>query len=174
MACVWDTMFDAPQHTYMILTKRPERLLEFTCWMGEHGRRIDYGHVMLGVTAENQAAADARIPLLLAIPAAKRFVSCEPLLGPIVNLWLSQQGHGLTTQLDWVISGGETGPGARAMRPDWARSLRDQCQAAGVPFFFKSWGTAYGIPKERVTLLHGVEWNQFPALDTPAGEVSCL
>jgi protein gp37 len=185
MACVWDTMFDAPQHTYMILTKRPERLLEFTCWMGEHGRRIDYGHVMLGVTAENQAAADARIPLLLAIPAAKRFVSCEPLLGSVdlsrTPMQVGFMGLGtmglvdtLASGIHWVIAGGETGPGARAMRPDWARSLRDQCQAAGVPFFFKSWGTAYGIPKERVTLLHGVEWNQFPALDTPAGEVSCL
>ena len=114
-------------------------------------------HVWLGVTVCNQAEADTKIPILLQIPAAKRFVSVEPLLGP-VNLkfrraptdrdYWGWDGDGpidyVTTSraddLHWVICGGETGPGARPMHPDWARSLRDQCAGAGVPFFFKSWG----------------------------------
>lgn len=110
-------------------------------------------NVWLGATIVNQEEADRDIPKLLAVPAAKRFLSMEPLLGP-VNLerpmpgpdmdqgggqmicqpWLIQSG------IDWVIVGGESGPGARPMHPDWARSLRDQCQAAGVPFLFKQWG----------------------------------
>jgi hypothetical protein len=135
-------------------------------------------NVWLGVSVENQKAADERIPLLLATPAAKRFISAEPLLGPLnlTNLpalgldrsdyvptredidddWrFSALGagdvyHGCGGDLisdgpehpalDWVICGGESGPDARPMHPDWARGLRDQCAAAGVPFFFKQWG----------------------------------
>jgi protein gp37 len=115
--------------------------------------------IWAGVTAEDQPRADERIPDLLATPAAVRFVSCEPMLGKIAlhNLPFSQsQAHvnalsGETIschgdydnegpRLDWVIVGGESGPGARPMHPDWARSLRDQCAAAGTPFFFKQWG----------------------------------
>jgi protein gp37 len=125
-------------------------------------RRWPLPNIWLGVSVENQATADERIPLLLQTPAAMRFVSCEPLLGAVVLPWL-----GLNSSLSkwkdgdvapdrykaawaaqitggpsigWVIAGGESGPGARPMHPDWARGLRDQCQAAGVPFFFKSWG----------------------------------
>lgn len=131
-------------------------------------------NVWLGVSAERQKEADERIPLLLETPAAIRFVSCEPLLGPIDLLpWLSseiaavetiasciksgaveemegarEQGRlefarktaAVDAKLDWVIVGGESGPKARPMHPDWARSLREQCTAAGVPFFFKQWG----------------------------------
>jgi protein gp37 len=120
-------------------------------------------NVWLGVSAERQQEADERIPLLLQTPAAVRFISAEPLLGPI-DLWngdpdLRLNGHKATHTflgewwepgdnlkgpprrgLDWVIVGGESGPGSRPMHPDWARSLRDQCAAAGVPFFFKQWG----------------------------------
>jgi protein gp37 len=104
-------------------------------------------NVWVGTTVENQPAADERIPHLLATPAAVRFVSCEPLLGP-VDVWpktasgaLLNRGSVATGRgIDWVICGGETGPGARPMHPDWARSLRDQCVAARVPFFFKRWG----------------------------------
>lgn len=93
-------------------------------------------NLWLGVTAENQRRADERIPVLLDTPAARRFVSVEPMLGPVdLSQWLGRSGG-----LDWVICGGETGPGARPVHPDWVRSLRDQCQIAGVPFFFKSWG----------------------------------
>jgi protein gp37 len=104
-----------------------------------------FPNVWLGVSVENQAAADARIPILLRTPAAIRFISAEPLLGPLditsipwtVRGYL-EEPHGDT--LDWVICGGESGPHARPMHPDWARGLRDQCQAAGIPFFFKQWG----------------------------------
>ena len=118
----------------------------------------------LGVSVENQAAVDERIPLLLQTPAAMRFVSCEPLLGPVdlscipwpTGFPFSIDGPGSDgfdalrfddrnslaklPHLDWVIAGGESGPGARPMHPEWALSLRDQCAAAGVPFFFKQWG----------------------------------
>jgi len=100
-------------------------------------------NLWLGVSVEDQATADERIPLLLQTPAAVRWFSAEPMLGPISaddfvkdRAWLNGPGP----RLDWVVVGGESGPGARPMHPDWARSLRDQCQAAGVPFFFKQWG----------------------------------
>jgi len=171
-------------HTFLVLTKRPDRMR--TLLTSYHFRRkvaksafkwamnrVDAGYlseridhqrlwplpnVWLGVTAENQARADERIPILLQIPATVRFVSVEPMLGPVdlslsdgVDLSMSV-GTGLKpgksyliNSLDWVICGGETGPGARPMHPDWVRSLRDQCQAAGVPFFFKQWGEWAGI-----------------------------
>ncbi len=106
-------------------------------------------NVWIGVSAERQIEADGRIPLLLQTPAAVRFVSCEPLLGPIdlTHYLVGEEDPGLvgncvgwTPPLDWIIAGGESGPRARPMHPDWARSLRDQCVAAGVPFFFKQWG----------------------------------
>jgi protein gp37 len=95
-------------------------------------------NVWLGTSAEDQQRADERIPLLLQTPAAVRFVSLEPLLGPIDLM--SIEAPETRNVLDWVICGGESGPHARPMHPDWARSLRDQCAAAGVPFFFKQWG----------------------------------
>ncbi len=110
-------------------------------------------NVWLGASVEDQQRADERIPDLLATPAAKRFISAEPLLGPIdIGYWLLRQMPPLgehdfgdekpieLTLIDWVIVGGESGPGARPMHPDWARSLRDQCAAAGVAFFFKQFG----------------------------------
>lgn len=115
-------------------------------------------NVHLGVSVEDQKAADERIPHLLSTPAAVRFLSCEPLLGPmdlrhvqhdrIVEIDALTGDHGVYRPLQgrsdarvhWVIVGGESGPGARPMHPDWARSLRDQCQAAGVPFLYKQWG----------------------------------
>ena len=112
----------------MVLTKRPERMAKFISRLGWD----IHDNVWLGVTAENQKRADERIPILLQIPAVVRFVSVEPMLEP-VNL--ANCG-----KIDWVICGGETGPGARPMHPDWVRNLRDQCQNAGVPFFFKHWG----------------------------------
>lgn len=109
----------------------------------------------LGVSAERQQEADARIPDLLATPAAVRFVSAEPLLGPVDFTHIDVPSYGNLNalddgyfvdgrpprrRLDWIIVGGESGPGARPMHPDWARNIRDQCTAAGVPFFFKQWG----------------------------------
>jgi protein gp37 len=105
-------------------------------------------NVWLGATICNQEEAERDIPKLLAVPAAKRFLSIEPMLGAIdlsepfnVKHWgFDPDWEGSKTDIDWVICGGESGHGARPMHPDWARSLRDQCAAAGVPFLFKQWG----------------------------------
>lgn len=160
------SLLEDPGHTFMVLTKRPERIPEWLSWLGHYWTGDSpvninleaeghFGkHIWFGVTAENQARADERIPILLQIPAAVRFVSVEPMLGPVdLNKYLYPHrlcdGHSAwqcdedcprRPGLDWVICGGETGPGARPMHPDWVRGLRNQCQAAGVPFFFKSWG----------------------------------
>lgn len=137
-----------PQHTFLILTKRPATMWRYF----QHvGITHPYLNVWLGVTAENQEQADKRIPILLSIPAAKRFVSIEPMLGPISFRWakwkeLNREQGGITNELDglrmldWVICGGESGPGARPMHPYWARLIRDQCIITNVPFMFKQWG----------------------------------
>lgn len=145
------------RHTFQFLTKRPERMCVLLAQMtlaeclNAAGLAPDFlpawplANVWLGVTAEDQQRADERIPWLLKTPAAVRFVSCEPLLGPVQLInefgprWLGETTV-FHPRLDWVIVGGESGPQARPMHPDWARSLRDQCQAAGVAFFLKQWG----------------------------------
>jgi len=185
-------MAACPQHTFQLLTKRPARMKAFFDDAPKaftSARPWPLPNVWLGVTAENQAAADERIPILLDTPAAVRFVSCEPLLGPVdIKPWLVK-AIGKTHQLipmsavgkegiglGWVICGGESGPGARPMHPDWARSLRDQCVAAGVPFFFKQWGEwspekYHGMfrrfgKKTAGRLLDGRTWDQFPEVKT--------
>ena len=145
---VFEVINCSRMHTFQILTKRPERVLEYFtrpgAWVSE--AIADFDHVWLGVTVENQEAADERIPLLLQTPAAVRWVSMEPLLGPVdlVGIFAnpndSRDGTNALEALDWVVVGGESGPRARPMHPGWARSLRDQCTAAGVPFLFKQWG----------------------------------
>lgn len=167
----------ARQHQFQVLTKRSARMREYftrlhdepdrdtlrrlvAAWPAgsltpEGGVTIPLPNVWLGVSVEDQARADERIPDLLATPAAVRWLSCEPLLGPVVlhPTWLpstrwpplySKRNSGFHDQpgggLHWVVAGGESGPGARPMHPDWARSLRDQCAAAGVAFHFKQWG----------------------------------
>lgn len=191
---VFDVIKANPQHIFMILTKRPEGLAYFRL-NGPLVGSEPLPNLWLGVTAENQRTADERIPILLQIPAAVRFVSVEPMLGPVdIAYWLNgapeqyapdrwQQTY---PPLDWVIVGGETGPGARPMHPEWVRSLRDQCVNARVPFFFKQWGewttvypqqlsmanrymkykhdtTFYQVGKnEAGRLLDGQEWNQYP------------
>lgn len=160
---VFAVMALARQHTFQVLTKRPERMRDYIRrkmadapeWVGipEIGARVllpyEGGwptYVWLGVSVEDQARAEERIPLLLDTPAAVRWISAEPLLGPVdASRWLAaaepDTDMGLSNpRLDWVVAGGESGPGARPTHPDWARSLRDQCQAAGVPFLFKQWG----------------------------------
>jgi protein gp37 len=145
------------QHTFLMLTKRPERMRNVFKSYYATGAAI-IRNLWLGVTAENQKTADERIPILLQIPAAVRFVSCEPLLGPIdLSAFKPFDGECFcqddpkgckprltpncpVTAIDWVICGGETGPNARPMHLDWVRSLRDQCREAEVPFFFKQWG----------------------------------
>lgn len=258
---VFASMSLARQHTFLILTKRPERMREYVLGTIERGMtwregvtgRLP-GNIWLGVTAENQTMADERIPILLETPAAKRFVSVEPMLGEVdLTPWMPRsyecalscghrrgennppewrcqqcgftgpdnnetwgygvnatcpecgefdpepvcpecgtymvQDHPDTQYISWVIAGGESGPGARPTLPDWARALRDQCQAAGVPFLFKQWGDYAPCPAGKCTevdpacqilnedfgssvchvgkhvagrLLDGVEHNEFP------------
>jgi protein gp37 len=255
---IYAVMALCPQHTFQVLTKRPERMraymngpavrrivghyadrlrtrgrgelakltaLDIACdkiglveeypeadivpRLEDRGLKAGWPlrNVWLGTSVEDQATANARIPHLLATPAAIRFISAEPLLGAldltriVVELSTAPErgkpdltinaltgwhgGAGDPARLDWVIVGGESGPGARPMHPDWARSIRDQCEAAGVAFFFKQWGewgSAKGQPghlaighvfddgyqmirlgKARAgRLLDGREWNQMP------------
>ena len=235
---IFAIMATSRDHTFQVLTKRPERMksyidnIDFDRFHDLHithpyvwsainflasGRPIR--NIWLGVSAENQAAADERIPILLQTPAAKRFVSCEPLLGPVdlglqsatcgccdrlPSRWVllprtvradfpfggyaspgiyraHSNNHGaLSVQtpsdllgikpdefeclpgLDWVIAGGESGPKARRMFPEWIESIRDQCKTAGVPFFFKQWGDASKRRQQKPPLLNGIVWDQFP------------
>lgn len=241
---VFAVMALCPQHTFQILTKRPERMLEYLTkptspfsidkladispYMEEWGwispedaaniappgsalpkwPEWPLPNVWLGTSVENQKAADERITLLLQTPAAVRFLSCEPLLGPVdlqkVRYKDQVTINALTGMHDWkyppanpeqrihwVIVGGESGQNARPMHPDWVKSLRDQCQDAGVPFFFKQWGewapgsnfldlipsgtshnfgqdlddnqSVWKVGKKKAgRLLDGQEWNQFP------------
>lgn len=180
LTLVFDIMSQAEQHTFQVLTKRPELMRQFLAGKYDRGNGHTWRYmaegaylpnVWIGVTVCNQEEANIKIPILLEIPAAVRFVSIEPMLGPVdISPWLTGMEQYLKdatklvekwdcmgepyvdvepdvevdvrecNRLDWVICGGETGPGARPMHPDWVRSLRDQCTAAGVPCFFKAWG----------------------------------
>lgn len=162
---VFAVMARAPQHQFQILTKRAERMKDYCSEGGDPETTLianwPLHNVWFGVSVEDQKTADERIPLLLQTPASVRFLSCEPLLGPLdLSKWLhpfeisvDENGRDLGSasggsDIDWVIVGGESGPDARPMHPDWVRSIRDQCQAAGVPFFFKQngeWLTEAGI-----------------------------
>ena len=169
---VWSTMAEARQHTFQVLTKRPERMREYILDRKRRGWKPDCNNIWLGVTAENQTRADERVPILLQIPAAVRFVSVEPMLGHInlQSFLAANELHEIDggPRIDWVICGGETGPGARPVHPDWVRSLRDQCTSAGVPFFFKGWGDLDPVFHQRIgkkaagRLLDGREWSEFP------------
>jgi protein gp37 len=230
IAKVFAVMALSPRHTFQVLTKRHARMRSL---LGAHGFWAQVGlaaldlreiwlpaagvsldahalpNVWLGVSVEDQKWADIRVPALLDTPAAVRFLSCEPLLGP-VNIWRWIEGadpdaecltcgteefsdtdsHPVLNEeneqtgewcdgpirpynrnLHWVIVGGESGPGARPMHPDWARSLRDQCGAAGVPFFFKQWGnwapwaTHFAADREEQG-----RWDTYVNLDGTTGE----
>lgn len=152
---------DTPNLDWLLLTKRPEHVANM---MADHmfGVRGDGSlaipnNVWIGTSVENQQAADERIPHLLKVPARVRFLSCEPLLGPVEFSCVSkrsdavqQLGKKALDGIHWVIVGGESSPNARPMHPNWARSLRDQCQAAGVAFHFKQWGEWAPIEGHRV------------------------
>lgn len=199
IARVWAVMALAPQHTFQVLTKRHGRMRSLLSsptfprmveaaarplanerrldWLESRGWTYPLPNVWLGVSVEDQKTADLRIPALLDTPAAVRWLSCEPLLGPVdlsdhIDRWCEDDcgtcdwGHcnqaavavrrdythddpnyvsmlsvcAAHRGIDWVVVGGESGPRARPMHPDWARSLRDQCAAAGVPLVFKQWG----------------------------------
>lgn len=205
-------------HKFQILTKRPQRMLEYLNDNNLHGRIIDAAremdnargtwitegylvayrklwplpNVWLGVSVEDQKTADERIPLLLQTPAAVRWISAEPLIGPIdfSGMWVPHENPAMhwnmLEALDWVVVGGESGANARPMHLYWARTLRDQCQSAGTPFFFKQWGEHApnwfcdedgkynGGPiwmdrmgkKRAGRLLDGREWNEYPEVAT--------
>lgn len=141
---VFITMFGCEQHTFQILTKRPGRAIEFFKWVIAKNDLRDYrpaANIWIGVSVEDQQTANERIPLLLEIPAAVRFLSCEPLLGEInFSITWRLLPDNQFNKIDWVIVGGESGPHARPMHPDWVRSIRDHCKAVDVTFFFKQWG----------------------------------
>ena len=150
IAEVFWTMSRAFNHTFLVLTKRPERMRQWFMGIEGTGQDKDLAaakgswplpNVHLGVSVENQTTANERIPLLLATPAAVRWTSLEPMLGPVdLSPWLfppHDHVDGWKSVISGIVLGGESGPGARPMELDWVRKVRDDCQAAGVPFFFK-------------------------------------
>jgi len=148
---VFATMDAAQWHTFQVLTKRSARLAALATDLPLPG------NVWVGVSVES-ADYERRIDDLRRVPAAVRFLSLEPLLGPLPELDL--------TDIGWVIVGGESGPGARPVDPDWVREIRDQCLCAGVPFFFKQWG---GKRKKAAgRLLDGRVWHDMPSASDPA------
>lgn len=178
---IFEVMAVTPQHTYQVLTKRPGRMAHFAnhIWPVSWRERLGVApeefpgaawpaNVWAGTSVES-AKYLPRLDVLARVPAKVRFVSCEPLLGPLDLLpWLGNnalctrcaqtcgdrpdcgcEGCWTPGVINWTICGGESGPGARPMRPNWVRDIRDQCQAAGVPFFFKQWGE--WLPDNQVT-----------------------
>jgi protein gp37 len=173
IASVAATMRAASWHTFQVLTKRADRLERLS-------RRIAWSdNVWLGVSVETDRFY-GRVRHLQRVPAAVRFLSCEPLLGPLPDLPLDG--------VHWVIVGGESGPGARPMDPDWARAIRTQCDGAGVPFFFKQWGAWGPLPsdadgtavmqrlgkKAAGRLLDGRTWDGMPVSATTNGVVTTI
>jgi protein gp37 len=189
LADLLDLIRRTPNLDWLLLTKRPQnwdlRVGDACSWMSplgpyaetkkwlyrwlgglERENHVPPANVWIGTSVEDQARAKQRIPSLLRIPARVRFLSMEPLLGP-VDLVEACGGAAISSRLDWLIVGGESGPNARPMHPNWARSIRDQCKAAGVAFFFKQWGehdhrTIRMGKKLAGRLLDGVEHNEFP------------
>ena len=172
---VFAVMAQGAQHTFQILTKRPRRARGYLARLARRDS-WPFPNVWLGTSVEDQRTANARIPALLEAPAAVRWISVEPLLGPLTVFDLDgpvDVREGMDPGLHWVVAGGESGPRARPMDPEWARSLRDQCQIAGVPFFFKQWGGATAKAGGRV--LDGRTWDQLPAgpgASRPGGSVT--
>lgn len=192
----WEIVRRTPHLTYQILTKRPENIA--TRLPADWG--AGWPNVWLGISAEDQPTADKRIPVLLATPAAVRFVSAEPLIGPIdltgiieirsgITVMLSTvpqveagasmqmrtridalagyNNNGRHARLDWIITGGESGPNCRPANQEWFRSIRDQCKAAGVPLFHKQNGGSARIDGHwGGRLLDGRAWDGMPATDS--------
>jgi protein gp37 len=150
LADLWQLIRATPELDWLLLTKRPENIKARL----PDDWRAGWANVWLGTTCEDQDQLDRRWPKLNAIPAHRRFISYEPALGPL-RLQVFERLP------DWIICGGESGAGARPMSPDWVRSVRDQCSAAGVAFFFKQWGGQNKAATGR--LLDGRTWDEMPA-----------
>ena len=195
---IFSTIEDFPQHTFQILTKRPERMIEFFDWYiarnSDHSVGLQWSipdNIWLGVSCENQAMADKRIPLLMKIPAKVRFLSCEPLLEPInlskflpiewseiaedwIESWPGIGSYSTNDYPSWVIAGGESGAGSRPCHIDWIRDIASQCQSAKVPVFIKQLGSnaiasspyVDGVAKSHYKLKlkdrKGADINEFP------------
>jgi len=130
---LWQLIDGTPNLDWLLLTKRPQNIKRLAPWHSDWP-----SNVWIGTTVENQKTAEKRLPFLLAIPSAVRFLSCEPLLGPLnLRAWFRETSF---YPIDWVIAGGESGPRARPMHPDWPTDLLNQCLAFDVPFHFKQWG----------------------------------
>lgn len=152
---VFQTMNAASWHTYQVLTKRADRMRSVTQELGR--TLVEHPHIWLGVSVENRRHGLPRIELLRDVPATIRFLSIEPLLEDLGAVDLAG--------IHWVIVGGESGPGARPMRVEWVQSIRRQCRAQRVPFFFKQWG---GVHKRKTGReLAGKTWDEFPSLNPP-------
>lgn len=151
IAEIFAIMSQTPQHTYQVLTKRADRMLDWTKahdWIGKAA------NIWVGVSAENKTHGLPRVRKLRRAPVAVRFVSFEPLLEDL--------GQFNLCGIDWAIVGGESGPHARPMKPEWVRRIRNQCTRHGVPFFFKQWG---GTRKHKTgRVLDGRTWDEFPSL----------
>ena len=157
IADVFAVMRETPQHVFQILTKRPGRAAAWWAQCGQETFGEWPSNVWIGTSVENQKYAP-RLTVLGRIPAEVRFVSAEPLLGPLnLTRWLEDQ------TLQWVIVGGESGPRARPMEAEWARALRDQSRAAGVDFFFKQWGGRRGKRSGNEAVIDGRVWQEMPA-----------
>jgi protein gp37 len=192
IATVFAVMAEAHWHAFQVLTKRADRLallasprffdaVVHAIWSGAQLRRPDFGDVVnhvdiaadlvqrwplpnvwIGTSVENQPTAMSRIPALRASNAAVRFLSIEPLLGPLGPLPLRSGNGAAGSAIDWVIVGGESGPHARPIDPAWVRPIRDQCVRDSVPFFFKQWG---GVHKKAAgRQLDGRTWDEMPAI----------
>ena len=153
---VFDTMESADWHVFQVLTKRSSRLRTYV--NARYSDRAAPAHIWMGVSVEDGTKL-SRVRHLGGTAAQVRFLSLEPLIGPIEHLDL--------TGIHWTIVGGESGPGARPMHPDWVRQIRDYCVARRVPFFFKQWGGTR--PKSGGRSLDGEEWNEFPCQIVPDG-----
>lgn len=185
--CLFDLIAETPYLDWLLLTKRPENLERMLPWTSAHAgqyRERYWDNVWIGTTVENQEQAEKRLPILCRIPAAVRFVSAEPLLGPIdISHWLDcgyesggPAGWIPEPSVDWVICGGESGSKARPFEVNFARDLRDQCKAAGVPFFMKQLGSNPWTSPARTKLnpsitlasnivlrdSHGGNWDEWP------------
>ena len=178
---LWQLIAETPHLDWQLLTKRPHTVARLAPW-----KKNWPSNVWLGTTVEDQERAKLRIPALLRIPAKVRFLSCEPLLGAVdLTALIAKQQHGI----DWIIAGGESGPGARPMAPVWLRRLRDFCHQRDIAFHFKQWGhwapqsppaesrkkittlsegiVLYAVGKRAAgRRLDGETWDQLPTVET--------